>query len=74
MGKKFSTTDIIKFIQTVNCMSFERFFEMYEHTFDYVSKGYVEEKFNSCRNNIGFWMCSIDYENLEKMFDFCLND
>jgi hypothetical protein len=54
-------------------MSFERFFEMYEYTFDYVSKGYVEEKFNYCRSNIGFWMCSIDYENLEKMMNFCLN-
>ena len=44
MGKKFSTADIIKFIQIVNCMSFDKFFEMYEHTFDYVSKGYCEEK------------------------------
>ena len=72
MEKLFSAADVVKFIQIVNCMSFERFFEMYEDVFGYVSKGYVEENFNYCNNNIGFLMCSLDSENLTKMMNFCL--
>lgn len=71
--ESFTAPDIIKFIQSVNCMSIDRFKRMYEEVLGYVSDGYVNEKFNSCNRNIGFWICSLDAESLEKMMNFCLN-
>ena len=70
----FTASDIIKFIQIVNCMSIERFKKMYEYVFDFVTDGYVNEKFNSCQRNIGFWICSLDNESLEKAMKYCLEN
>lgn len=46
--ESFTASEIIKFIQIVNCMSIYRFKRMYEEVLGYVSDGYVNEKFNSC--------------------------
>ena len=72
--ESFTASEIIKFIQIVNCMSIYRFKEMYEAVLWFVSDGYVNEKFNSCNRNIGFWICSLDGEVLEKMMKYCLED
>lgn len=73
MRTNYTVEDIISFIQIVNCMSYDKFFEMYKEVFDYVSDYYVKEKYESAMNNVSNWMCFIDYQNLEKMMNFCLN-
>jgi hypothetical protein len=71
-NKNFTVPEIISFIQKINCMEYEKFFKMYEDVFGYVTKSYVQEKYNNAMSNIGYWICSIDYNSLEQMMCYCL--
>ena len=63
----YTVPEILEFIRTINCMSFDRFKEMYKNLFSYATDGYIEEKFNISSRDIAHWMCELDYKTLDKM-------
>jgi hypothetical protein len=74
MLDKYDVVEMIKFVQIINCMSYDEFKEMYKVVFGFAEDGYVQEKFNLANSRFNFWFCSIDYTTLNKMFKFCLNN
>jgi hypothetical protein len=74
MLDKYDVVEMIKFVQIINCMSYDRFKEMYNAVFGFADDGYVQEKFNIANSRFNSWFCSIDPTTLNKMFKFCLNN
>jgi hypothetical protein len=70
--KTFTVIEIMNFIRRINCMSYDEFKIMYEKIFEYVSEGYVQEKWEVCRRNVSTWMCSLDTSKLEAMMMYTL--
>lgn len=69
---KYTADEFLRFIRIVNCMSDNRFIEMYKTIFGEYCESYAKEKFNLCTKSFEKWICGIDTENLEKMIEFCL--
>lgn len=73
MNTTYTVEDIITFTQKINCMSYDSFKEMYKFVFGQAFNDYVMEKFNLVQKGFNRWICSLDYETLESMMNYCLN-
>lgn len=73
MKNSYTVEEIIKFTQIINCMSFDRFKDMYKHIFGQAYDDYVMEKFNLANSGFNRWICSLDYETLEAFMNYCLD-
>lgn len=73
----YKPIDFVNIIRKINCMPFDKFYEMYKYAFNdpFLHDSYVMEKYQSAmRNGIANWICYIDEEYLNRMFEFCMNN
>lgn len=73
MTTEYNVAEIIAFTRKINCMTYDDFKGMYKFVFGPLFDGYVREKFNLVQNGFNRWICSLDYEVLEAMMNYCLN-